>query len=195
MKYIIGIGNPEKKYEGTRHNVGFAVVEGLTDVGAHGRAPLRWVEKKAWNALYYKLNEDLTLVKPLSYVNNTGETAEAIIAKENVKAADLLFVCDDANLDFGKLRLRASGSAGGHHGLESAITHLGADDFPRLRIGIRNPGMPEELPDFVLGRFAAEEEKILKKILAAACEVCRSWSKEDVKAAMQTLSRHQIARA
>lgn len=170
--------------------MGFQVVEGLA---ADGKA--RWAEKKAWNALSCRLDEGTTLVKPLTYVNRTGETAEAIVKKESARVTDCLFVCDDANLDFGKIRLRASGSAGGHHGLESVIARLEDSDFPRLRLGIRNPEMPGELPDFVLGKFSPVETKSLEKILATAREVCRSWATEDVKAAMEILSRRQSVQA
>src|SRR3989338_4089743 len=137
MKFIIGIGNPGKKYQGTRHNTGF----------------------RALDRLEGKIGGDAMLIRPDTFVNNTGEAVSALVKKYDPKAADILVVCDDVNLDFGKLRLRASGSAGGHHGLESVIAALGSEGFARLRIGVRNERMPEDLTGFVLGKFSNEEEK------------------------------------
>lgn len=184
MKFIIGIGNPEKRYAGTRHNAGFAVVDTLA-----AQAP--WQLRGALSAQMCRLREGVYLVKPDTYVNRTGVAAAALWKKYRPLHADMLFVVDDANLDFGKLRLRASGSAGGHHGLESAIEQLGSEDFPRLRVGIRRREMPQELPDFVLGKWKADETERLPVLLANAASVCDAWAREGLDAAQNRLSRLQ----
>ena len=182
MKFIIGIGNPGKKYENTRHNAGFKVLEILAG---------RWKKEKQLNALTARLGDEVLLVKPETFVNQTGEAVAAILKWHKANGQNFLFVCDDANLDFGKMRLRDKGSAGGHHGLESAIGVLQTEAFPRLRIGIRNPDMPEALSDFVLGRFDAGEAREFKKILDRAASVCKAWAEADFKAAQKILSRLQ----
>lgn len=168
MKFIVGIGNPGRKYEGTRHNVGFAVVDRL--------------KKKL-------KNPGAVLVKPGTFVNNTGEAVRELSEKRRAKPADILVVCDDVNLDFGKLRLRASGSAGGHHGLESVIEALGSTDFARLRVGVRNESMPKDLAGFVLEKFSADEAKRLDAIVEKAAAVGESWADGGFEAAQNCLSR------
>jgi PTH1 family peptidyl-tRNA hydrolase len=172
VKFIVGIGNPGQKYSRTRHNVGFMAVDAA---------------KKA-----LKVNaKELSLVKPSTFVNNTGEAVKALSERGEFKHQDLLVICDDVNLPFGKMRFRASGSAGGHHGLESVIEALGSKDFPRLRIGVGNESMPKDLAGFVLERFSAQEEKELKAILEKAVLVCDSWVKEGFSAALDRLSQLQ----
>ena len=176
LKFIIGIGNPGKKYEKTRHNVGYRVVELLG-----GKAG--WRKDGKLKALRAPLGEDAVLVKPETFVNRTGEAVPA--------QKDVLLVCDDVNLAFGALRLRASGSAGGHHGLESVIEALRSEEFPRLRIGVRNERMPKDLTGFVLEEFGAQERKALPEILKKAALICETWAKSGFDAARDALSRLQ----
>lgn len=175
MKFIVGIGNPGTRYKDTRHNIGFRVIDAI---------------KKASKT---NPNECL-LVKPSTFVNKTGEAVRILREKHRFHSQDLLVVCDDVNLVFGKLRLRASGSSGGHHGLESIIETLGSDDFPRLRIGVGSETMPKELSGYVLEPFSAGEEKELSKLLEKAVLVCDRWVKDGVKPAAETLSRLQSGR-
>ncbi len=170
MKFIVGIGNPGRKYDGTRHNVGFRALERL-----RGRAL-----------------KDTVLVKPDTFVNNTGEAVAECMRRQGALPSDFLIVCDDVNLAFGKLRLRDSGGPGGHHGLESVIEAVGGEGFARLRIGVGSEGMPkDDLTDYVLGRFGTEEEKALEGILEKAASVCESWVNEGFGGATNTLSRLQ----
>ena len=189
MKYIVGIGNPEKQYDKTRHNIGFRVLDYLSarDSGV-------WRDKKKVRSRTCSLDE-ATLVKPETYVNNTGQAVSAILGKGEATAADFLFVCDDVNLAFGKLRFRDSGSAGGHHGLESVISAFGDENFARLRIGVGNEQMPkDDLTGFVLGRFNESEEKELKQILEKIVLICESWVNEGPIGATNCLSRLQSAK-
>ena len=186
MKFVIGIGNPGRKYGGTRHNAGFEVLDLLA--ARHGVK--NWKEVKKLQAMTAEAG-GATLVKPLTFVNLTGETVAGLLREHHPKTEEMLFVSDDVNLDFGKLRLRPSGSAGGHHGLESAISVLGSEDFPRLRFGVRNEGMPQDLNGFVLEPFTADEKKRVVEILERAVSVCESWLNEGFDAAVKRLSQLQ----
>lgn len=141
---------------------------------------------KKLNAQVAEFEGAVTLVKPQTYVNRTGETVSAI--EYGSKGSEILFVCDDVNIGCGKLRLRPSGGAGGHHGLESVIQVLGSEDFPRLRLGVGSPQMPDQLDGFVLGRFdPTEKEKIAVSIKNAAA-ICREWIEKDFESAVKKLS-------
>lgn len=181
MKFIIGIGNPEKKYDKTRHNIGFEIVDGLNEG--------KWSKKNKLQAIVASLSEGIYLAKPQTYVNLTGKAVAAIAREFKLSPSDFLIVCDDVNLDFGKLRLRESGGAGGHHGLESVIEATGTMDFPRLRFGVRNADMPQDLTDFVLGPFSKDEQKRLKQLVENACEVCKTWAKSGFNQAQDYLGK------
>ncbi len=183
MKFVVGIGNPGKRYDRTRHNAGFEVVDGVA-----GKAV--WRDTPKFRAFLAE-TESATLVKPSTFVNVTGESVAKLAAMHNAAPADVLVVCDDVNLDLGKMRLRASGGPGGHHGLESIIAALGTDTFPRLRVGVRTEGMPEELSGWVLETFPAEERKVFEKICANAVAVCEAWARDGYEAALNRLSRLQ----
>ena len=136
--------------------------------------------------------EAVTLVKPLTFVNRSGDAVGAIIRECRAELQDILVVCDDVNLDFGKLRIRKEGSAGGHHGLESIILALdGRLDFPRLRFGVRNPEMPHDLESFVLEKFSKSEQPARGELLGKAVSVCKSWIEEGFDAAVMRLSQLQ----
>ena len=187
MKFIVGIGNPGKQYEKTRHNIGFQVLDLLN---RERNSSALWKPNSRLKAKVVRFEKDF-LAKPLTFVNVTGEAVRSIIAEHNLRKQDLLFVCDDVNLEFGKLRLRPSGSAGGHHGLESVIEALGSEDFSRLRIGVKNDKMPQDLTGFVLEPFLAAEKKALEKILEKAASVCERWLTEDFESARDQLSQLQ----
>ena len=167
MKVIVGIGNPGKEYQGTRHNVGFEVADLLKNLKA------------------------AKVLKPRTYVNRTGDAVAGALKKFKAGDSDVLIVCDDVNLVFGKMRLRAGGSAGGHKGLQSVIEALGSEDFPRLRIGVKNEKMPKDLAGFVLEKFSQNEQKQLGKILDKAVSICESWVSQGFEAALNQLSRLQ----
>ncbi len=172
MKFVVGIGNPEKKYAGTRHNVGFEALDAL--------------QAKSGK------RKDVLLIKPDTYVNRTGDSVSKLCRKHAASPSDFLFVCDDVNLAFGKIRLRGSGGAGGHHGLESVIEAFGSEDFARLRIGVGSEGMPkDDLTDYVLGKFGREEKKVLTEILSKAASICEAWIEEGLKPALDRLSKLQ----
>lgn len=186
MRNVVGIGNPGGEYDGTRHNVGFRVADLVREAI---KAP-RWEKDTRSNAAV-SCAGDVRVVKPLTYVNLTGGTVAAL----GGAASETLVVCDDVNLAFGKIRLRESGSAGGHHGLESVIGAIGTDAFPRLRIGVGRADMPHDLPEFVLGRFDADEQGKIGIILDNAVQVCLAWARDGYGKALDVLSRLQSQRS
>ena len=186
MRLLVGIGNPETRYDRTRHNIGFRVLDILCTKRAG-----TWRSKKKMKSLVCALDEAV-LIKPETYVNNTGDAVEVALKKYRAAPSDFLFVCDDVNLALGKIRLRDSGSAGGHHGLESVIRAFGSEDFPRLRIGVGSESMPKgDLTEFVLGTFAPGEQKKLETVLEKSVSVCEVWLKEGFDPALNELSKVQ----
>ena len=189
MKYVVGLGNPEDKYLWTRHNIGFAVVEhAALSYRKDSRVLPNWKKDSQSLSWVYQFGE-VTFIRPLTYVNETGRVIVALLRSVNL--ADVLLVCDDVNLIFDKLRLRASGSAGGHHGLESVIREIGSEDFSRLRIGVGQQNMPKDLTNFVLGKFSSDEMKQMDQLLLKAASVCREWIEKDFESAMKKLSALQ----
>lgn len=187
QRLIVGIGNPEEKYRGTRHNIGFDIVDCLAE--KLGKA--KW--KKDADALVAEASDGTMLMKSALFVNNTGGSVERFAGKKGLKAEDVLVVCDDVNLDFGKFRLRDSGSAGGHHGLESVIEKIG-EGFPRLRFGVRRADMPQDLTDFVLGPFDKEERAALHELIDQSAQIAYKWATEGYAQAGGLLSRFHSKR-
>ena len=189
MKFIVGLGNPDKEYEKTRHNIGFRVLAGMP-VAMEIKSGT-WKYKKEFQAEVLSI-ESVLLVRPRTYVNLTGDSVSAIRYHYEASPSDFLFVCDDVNLMFGKLRLRDSGSAGGHHGLDSIIQSIGDGNFARLRIGVGNEDMPkDDLTEFVLGNFNRQEEKQINNILGNAISICKTWIEKGFQPAMARLSQLQ----
>src|SRR5262245_59947426 len=137
MKVIVGLGNPGSRYDGTRHNVGFAVVDGLAAAPSAGRFQSRFA---AQVAELIEAGEKVLLVKPDTFMNLSGRCVRQVVDFYQVPLENLLVVCDDANLPLGKLRARARGTHGGHNGLRDIQNHLGTTEYARLRIGVDAPG-------------------------------------------------------
>ncbi|MDK2784404.1 MAG: peptidyl-tRNA hydrolase, family [Bacillota bacterium] len=182
MKLVVGLGNPGREYEETRHNAGFLVVdylareEGLTFGSSDFRADL---------ARGRVAGQEVLLAKPQTYMNLSGLAVGPLVRWYKLDpTADLLVVSDDLDLPLGRLRLRARGSHGGHRGLLSIINELGTTDFARLRLGIGRPGEHETAKDKVLGTFTEEEGRILDEVILAAVGAIRTWLAEGTEAAM-----------
>ena len=159
MYIIAGLGNPGKKYEGTRHNIGWQVVDELAD--KHG---IRIMESRFRGLVGKGVigGEKVLLLKPLTYMNLSGESiGEAVRFYKIDETSRLIVVSDDISLDVGQLRMRKKGSAGGHNGLKNTISHLGSEEFMRIRIGVGDKPAGSDLVDYVLGSFSKEEKKIL----------------------------------
>ena len=174
MKIVVGLGNPGRRYAQTRHNVGWMVVDRLADrAGWGGRGKSRDAAAVVWGR-YAGL--DLELVKPLTFMNESGAAVRKVLAREHAPLDELLVVADDFALPFGRLRLRQAGSAGGHNGLRSIIGELGNQGFARLRVGIGEPG--GDAVDHVLATFSALERKRLGEILDAAADAVEAWARD-----------------
>ncbi len=174
MKLVVGLGNPGSQYAGTRHNVGWMVLDRLADrAGKAGRGRHRDAAESI-QVRYRGL--ELTLAKPLTYMNDSGVAVRKLLARERVPLVDLLVVTDDFALPFGKLRFREGGSHGGHNGLRSVIGELGTEKASRLRMGIGDPA--RGAVDHVLSTFGADEKARLPILLDAAAEAVEAWARE-----------------
>ncbi len=180
---IVGLGNPGAEYEGTRHNIGFAVLEALGR-----RAGISGVRDKKFNALVgmgKHAGHALILAQPLTYMNLSGEAVIKILNYYDIEPERLLVIYDEAALPFGKLRIRPSGSDAGQKGMRSIIQSLGGNAvFPRLRVGIDSPPAPMAMADFVLSRFSETEREHLPKIIDAALDCVELWLNEGTEPAM-----------
>ena len=161
MKLVVGFGSPETKYNFTRHNFGFLALDFYAKVKGY-----EWEKTEKFDAIWLK-TKDAIFIKPQTYYNEVGRAIQAFSHFYKIAPKDILIICDDFNLAFGKLRFRESGSAGGNNGLKSTIRELNTDKFPRLRLGTGNAELRQKLgdTDFVLGKFTAAEKSELKDIL------------------------------
>ncbi|MGL5793558.1 MAG: aminoacyl-tRNA hydrolase, partial [Waterburya sp.] len=161
---IVGLGNPEPKYDKTRHNIGFDAVDELAQVW---QMPLK--ENKRFQGLFAEGvtpgGKKIRLLKPLTYMNRSGQSVRAAVDWYKLQPQSILVIYDDMDLPIGRLRIRLSGSAGGHNGMKSIIAHLGSQDFPRLRIGIGKSDGKKETISHVLGKFNPTETQVITEIL------------------------------
>ncbi len=170
MKLIVGLGNPGKEYENTRHNCGFIVMDALAD-----KLNLSWSSSK-WNGLVAQGKigkESVILLKPLTYMNLSGEAVIKVMNFYNIPVEDILVVYDDRDFPVGKIRLKPKGSAGGHNGIKNIIAHIHTEEFNRIRIGIGSNNKAD-MKDFVLGKISKadkEEFDIAVKNAVEACEM------------------------
>ncbi len=180
MKLIAGLGNPGTEYAGTRHNVGFMVIDAAA--AAMGTP----VKRSKFNALTADAmcgDEKLLFLKPQQYMNRSGHAIATAAGFYQAAPADILVVTDDLALPTGQLRLRAQGSAGGHNGLKDIIAALSTQQFARLRVGIGDAGQ-RDAADYVLSRFSADEREIIDQAVARAAEAVRCWVVDGIEAAM-----------
>jgi PTH1 family peptidyl-tRNA hydrolase len=186
MKLVVGLGNPGGKYRGTRHNVGFEVVDALV---ARHRLTLQPWKSLAEAAEWRRPEGRVWFVKPTTFMNLSGEAVTALMGFYKVELADVLIVCDDVNLPVGRLRARPEGSAGGNNGLASIIAVLGTDGFSRLRIGVGRGDPRRDLADHVLSRFSPEELDVVNASLDRAAEAVGKWISEGIAPVMNIFNR------
>lgn len=182
MKVVVGLGNPEAQYQGTRHNIGFDVI------GELARRTSACGPKSQFEAAIYETmigNEKTLLVAPTTYMNLSGRSVQPLMSFYKLNPAlDLLVVCDDVNLETGRLRIRASGTDGGQNGLKNIIQLLGTNNFPRLRIGVGKPPAQFNLSNYVLGKFPDEERDVVKQSVERASSSIEFWVREGLISAM-----------
>ena len=180
MKVVVGLGNPGSRYHGTRHNVGYAVVDLLAESPHAGRFQGRFQAQVA------ELVEDgpkVLLVKPETFMNLSGRSIRQLLDFYQLPAEDLLVVCDDINLPLGKLRFRARGTHGGHNGLRDIQNHLGSTEYARLRVGVGAP--PEDgAVDHVLGRFRPSERAVIDEAVRTAAQAVIVWAHRGIEDCM-----------
>lgn len=154
MKIIVGLGNPGKEYEKTRHNIGFILIDKyLGDVKF----------KEKFNGLYYEINnsDKIIFLKPQTYMNNSGECVSKFVKYYNIKSEDVLVIQDDLDMEVGTFKFKINSSSGGHNGIKSIINYLGTDNFFRMKVGIKN-SKKDNVIDFVLGKFSKEDMDLIK---------------------------------
>lgn len=185
MQLAVGLGNPGEEYALSRHNLGFRVVDLL---GQRLALSFRPHEDLYLIGLGSLDEAPIGLVKPLTYMNESGRAAHHLVENYRVDLNRLLVICDDTNLPLGKIRLRRGGSDGGHRGLESMIYHLGSQEFPRLRMGIGSPPEDQDMVTYVLSDFEPEEEELVAQMveLAATATIC--FFHQGIEAAMNTFN-------
>ena len=181
FRIIVGLGNPGEQYACNRHNAGFLVVKAL----ASEAGSTSWSTECLARTCRMNLEGwPLILARPLTYMNGSGEAVRLLCAKYEFAPQDILVVLDDLNLPFGRLRIRARGSAGGHRGLESILQALGSDEVLRLRLGIGEEQMPEEKAVFVLSDFPAGKRAEVNEMIARACDAVKTLLRNGLPATM-----------
>lgn len=190
MKLVVGLGNPGVRYDGTRHNVGFEVIDRL--VRRHRLTLRLWktlAETADWRVSGGDADQRVLLVKPLTFMNLSGNALVQLVGYYKVELVDTLVVCDDVNLPLGRLRARPGGSAGGNNGLRSVTASLGTDEYARLRIGVGRGDERRDLADHVLSRFSPEEQPGIESAIDRAADAVETWVEDGVARVMNTFNR------
>ena len=185
-KLIIGLGNPGKEYDGTRHNIGFDVIDQIARVNNIT------IAKRDFRGLIGDGRVGDTrvfLLKPQTFMNLSGESAALFLRQRPLALSDILVITDDIALPVGKLRLRGGGSAGGHNGLKSLIAHLHSQEFPRLRFGVGAPRDPSVQIDFVLGKFSKGEQRDVEETADRAVAAAETWIRDGIEPAMNKFNQ------
>jgi peptidyl-tRNA hydrolase, PTH1 family len=185
MKIVIGLGNPGPKYDRTRHNVGYRVIDELSQRLGAGKPRVRFDATLADGNLG---GEKVLLAAPRTYMNESGRSVRQLVDFFGLQLSDLLVVCDDFNLDLARLRMRAGGSAGGQKGLADIIRKLATEEFPRLRIGIGRPPGQMDAADFVLSKFKRSEQDTMDDAIVRAAEGVELWIRSGVGPAMNRIN-------
>lgn len=187
MKLIVGLGNPGDFYADSRHNIGFSVIRALSKCL---KAPLK--RDKGTFSLSGRAGyarQRLILAMPLTFMNLSGNAVAGLVKKYRIDLNNLLVICDDLDLEFGRIKIRPRGSSGGQRGLASIIAALGSDKFARLRIGIGRPVKTKEACEYVLSPFTGREKKQLLQVLGRALECCENWATEGIIKTMNIFNK------
>jgi len=187
MKLLVGLGNPEASYIGTRHNVGFSLVEHIAQ--AFGASFSKGKGKYLMAKITHR-RESIVLIKPMTYMNLSGHAVVAAMNFHKMVPSEILVVCDDLNLPLGTLRLRSKGSAGGQNGLKHIIESLGTNEFARLRIGIQPSDQPlHSFSSFVLGKFSEDERSVIDKVLPVCSDAALDFALNGINHAMNSYNK------
>ena len=179
---VVGLGNPGERYENTRHNVGWRALDELAEIAG---VPVQKLKYKALTNTCTIGGSKVLLMKPITYMNLSGEAVGEAVRFFKLPPERVLVLSDDVSLPVGKLRIRRSGSAGGHNGLKSIIQHLGTDAFPRVKIGVGGKPHPDyDMADWVLGKFPPAEQKLIDEMVQKAAQAAAYYIKEGPEQAM-----------
>ena len=179
---IVGLGNPGEQYENTRHNVGFLVAD---ELGERGSFPIQRLKFKALTNTAVISGQGALVMKPTTYMNLSGEAVGEAARFYKIPPSRVLVISDDVDLPLGKLRIRTGGSAGGHNGLKSVIQHLGADQFPRLKVGVGGKPHPDyDMADWVLGKLQGEDKRVMDEAVKRAADAVECFLKDGPQKAM-----------
>lgn len=189
MKLIVGLGNPGQEYAGTRHNIGFSVVKALAR--RHKVTLKKDFAIASLSAKARICGEPLTLALPLTYMNLSGTAVSRLLKRNKADKKGLLVICDDLDLEFGRIRLRPFGSSAGHKGVQSIIGALETNEFARLRIGIGRPDKNTKTADYVLSVFEAKEKELLKEVIEKGVECCEAWASSGITETMNIFNNEK----
>jgi peptidyl-tRNA hydrolase, PTH1 family len=187
MKLIVGLGNPGIIYEHSRHNIGFQVLKALART-----YKLSLKKERSIPALSGKAKiggQNVILGMPLTFMNLSGSAVKSLLKRHRIGLDNLLVVCDDLDLEFGRLKLRPTGSSGGQRGIQSIIDSLGSQEFSRLRIGIGRPIQHIEASEYVLSSFNKKEKEQIKDVIKQACDCCQAWIINGLTESMNIFNR------
>lgn len=188
MYIVVGIGNPGKQYENTRHNIGFISVDYLA---AKYNIKINKIKHKSIYGEGIIAGEKVMLVKPQTFVNLSGECVREILEYYKEDSNKLIVIYDDVSMDVGRIRIRTKGSAGGHNGLKSIIYQLNTDVFPRIKIGIGEKPQGYDLADWVLGKFTKEDVAVLSKTIEEVAEIVPVMIKDGTEKAMNSYNQNK----
>ena len=184
MWLVVGLGNPGRRYRGTRHNVGWEVVDRLS---ARWDLPVSREEEEALVGRGEIAGQEVLLAKPLTYMNRSGEAVRGLVRRYGVQPQEILVIYDDVDLPVGAIRIRPRGSSGGHHGMASVLEALGTSEIPRVRVGIGRPR--GETAEYVLSRFSSEERPLIEEAMERAADAVEAILREGTEAAMNRYNR------
>ncbi len=183
MKAVLGLGNPSPQYRFNRHNIGYRIVDALAkSQGVKFRSSLLLKAALVQTRIG---RTEVMLIKPGTFMNNSGQCIRRVLGRYKIGSTDLLVVYDDADLKFGRLRLRPQGTSAGHRGMDSVLAAFGTEEISRLRVGIGESDRRVELSDYVLSDFSPEEEAVLKEVIDTAVSACREWVNRGIALAME----------
>ncbi len=190
MRLIVGLGNPGLEYTNTRHNLGWEVIDNIVDA-LHAGFPAQKFDGGFWGPLTIN-GEKVCLLKPYTYMNNSGRSVNAVASFYKIESEDILIAVDDINLPLGRLRMRLRGSAGGHNGLKSIIAYLGTLDFARIRIGAGACPTHYNLADWVLGHFTVDERRVIDVAVSRAAQFCQEWCALDIEKVVNRVNSSNV---
>ena len=190
MFVIAGLGNPKREYDNTRHNIGFALIDALAD---QYNISVMDMKHKALTGKGMINGQKVILVKPLTFMNLSGESIRPIVDYYKIDVStELIVISDDISLPPGQIRVRKKGSAGGHNGLKNIIQHLGSEEFQRIRIGVGEKPAGYDLADYVLGHFSKEEQPLIREGVEKAMKAAAMMLEGDVDRAMNEFNRKKM---